>query len=477
MPCNCGGVCDAQCPCAGACIEGVCVCAGDIFNNQMAHITTQLVASYLEPRDQARLAATNRRNYFDIIEESGAQVAMDRRMVEKKYPLSEEAQKTLDETLLKTCAHGAFKTVKRLIGSGANVNYRYEVVFDYEAENFNENPRVITPLYEASRNGHTNVVRLLLANKANPGVPGENVDSDSPIFIASKNGHLDVLKLLVETNGLPGSDGESPLMMACKYEHEDITSYLLEHNADPNYENDIRENAMIYAIAECNEQLVDLLLQAGATPDNRVPDDDGGYDGETGLEAVSRQYNDSDPARVKSIVRKLIDAGSRLGNALHQAVQHGYLTFVRILIEEHGVDINLRNDRNATPIMIAAQYIQVFMVQYLAWRGADVNLVDVNRKTVLTYACHKAFVYNRLNDDTDDEYKKRIYDCDAIISFLIMNTRLRMTNDLMKDIYTDNSSSPYQFKYGTISLTNAVNRLNFQNIFKGAIQNQLKRPI
>ncbi|VDI24403.1 Hypothetical predicted protein [Mytilus galloprovincialis] len=69
--------------------------------------------------------------------------------------------------------------------------------------------------YGQVRNGHTDIVKLLL--ERNPNVDLCNKDGCSPLFWASAEGHTDVVKLLLERNpnvDLCNKDGCSPLFWA-----------------------------------------------------------------------------------------------------------------------------------------------------------------------------------------------------------------------------------------------------------------------
>ena len=83
--------------------------------------------------------------------------------------------------------------VKALQKKGVDVNER-------DKEGF-------TPLYEASKNGHPEIVKLLLEagvdmNKAC------TTDDFTPLYIASKDGHSEVVKLLLEAGAVDSRDQE-----------------------------------------------------------------------------------------------------------------------------------------------------------------------------------------------------------------------------------------------------------------------------
>ena len=88
------------------------------------------------------------------------------------------------ESLLSISAtHGHLIVVKWLITKKAALNHR-------TSEN-------CTPLFLASMNGHTEIVKELLKSKADPLIC-RSFDNASPVWIASSNGHLEVVKELAK---------------------------------------------------------------------------------------------------------------------------------------------------------------------------------------------------------------------------------------------------------------------------------------
>lgn len=89
------------------------------------------------------------------------------------------------------------------------------------------------PLYWAVSKKHFDIVKLLIANKA-------NVNFVTPIVGTAANaacwgGHLEILEYLVEQEAdleLAAKGSESCLMLSCYRGHTKIVKYLLEQNVD-----------------------------------------------------------------------------------------------------------------------------------------------------------------------------------------------------------------------------------------------------
>ena len=56
-----------------------------------------------------------------------------------------------------------------------------------------------TPLHDAAREGHNDVVKLLLDRGAEPNMANQH--GDTPLSCALQNGHMDVVNILTENGG------------------------------------------------------------------------------------------------------------------------------------------------------------------------------------------------------------------------------------------------------------------------------------
>ncbi|CAG2207990.1 unnamed protein product [Mytilus edulis] len=147
-----------------------------------------------------------------------------------------------------------------------------------------------SPLFFASRWGHTQILKLLLAQNCDPNIC--NKDNESPLFVASQQGHTENVKLLLDYKCDPNicnKDNESALFVACSsfwnctdivkllLDHKtcaskrcniDIVKLLLDHKSDPNICNKNNKSPLFVACASkrCNIDIVKLLLDHKSDP-------------------------------------------------------------------------------------------------------------------------------------------------------------------------------------------------------------------
>ncbi len=142
----------------------------------------------------------------------------------------------LSNALVKASETGKLESVKHLVAVGADVNTTHGY-----------------PLYVACEKGHAKVVKFLIAEGAQflkkdgpPTLFTSIYRSFSGLFtytfyrtnlcIACKNGHLDVVKVLLRADADPyacGDFGDTPLKIACKKGHLSIIKALFNAGADP----------------------------------------------------------------------------------------------------------------------------------------------------------------------------------------------------------------------------------------------------
>lgn len=120
--------------------------------------------------------------------------------------------------------NGHSEIVKMLIREKANVN-----TFD---------KKKISPLMGCIERGHYDVARVLLENGADPNV--KNKDGQTPLHVAAANGHLDTVKILVEKGAALNARDEEwnpPVLRAVSEGHLETVAFLVRNGADINQKN------------------------------------------------------------------------------------------------------------------------------------------------------------------------------------------------------------------------------------------------
>jgi hypothetical protein len=73
---------------------------------------------------------------------------------------------------------------------------------------------------------------------------------------------------------------------------------------------------------------------------------------------------------------------------LYEAVRHGDMESIRVALESGVIDVNMRDQYNKTPLMVACSHGRLDIVSFLINHGADVNAIDNFCWTPLHHACH-----------------------------------------------------------------------------------------
>lgn len=123
-----------------------------------------------------------------------------------------------------------------------------------------------TPLIHATRQGHIDTVKYMIACGANPDARSEL--GATALHHAAGTGNMELLRYLlsqgVDVNS--PSDAGTPLIWAAGHGEQEAVKILLEHNSDPNAETDDDITPLLSAVAAGSFPCLELLIKAGANP-------------------------------------------------------------------------------------------------------------------------------------------------------------------------------------------------------------------
>jgi ankyrin repeat protein len=143
----------------------------------------------------------------------------------------------------------------------------------------------------------------------------------------------------------PNADNQTALMVVARSANIDTARLMIEHGADIHATEKIQgQNAIIYAAAQSQPDMVKLLLEAGANPSSRsIP-------------------NERD--RQISQERRFQWRAAGGFTALGYAAREGCLACARHLVEA-GADIDQGDAENVTPLNLAVMNLRFDTAKYL----------------------------------------------------------------------------------------------------------------
>ena len=264
----------------------------------------------------------------------------------------------------------------------------------------------VTPLSLACTNGSAAIVARLLEAGANPNANGSRVP---PLMTCAQTGNVNAVKALLahnaDANAKEPLRGQTALMWAAAQKHPEVVSALLARGADVRARSSFTRvivnradpnsidhavvgpvsrggsTALLFAARSGDVDSATRLLRAGANVDDLMAD------GTSALTVAAHSGH-------LDLVQLLLAEGANPNiissgyTALHAAVLRGNLEMAKTLVARganidarlrHGTP-TLRGSRDyvlpdsltgATPLWLAAKYLEVDIVRWLLDRGAD----------------------------------------------------------------------------------------------------------
>ncbi|XP_071153125.1 uncharacterized protein [Mytilus edulis] len=292
----------------------------------------------------------------------------------------------------------------------------------------------VSPLLVACQKGHTEVVHMLINNKAEINKCMD--DGASPLCFACQEGHTEVVQMLInnmaDINKCRHNDGVSPLIFACHKGHTEVVQMLINNKVDFNKCDNKGISPLFIASQEGHTEVVHMLINQKADI-NKCTDTDGVSplfiaceNGHTEVvhmlinnKADINKCTDNDgisPLLVacknehtevvqmlinnKADINKCVDSGA---SPLFFACQEGHTEVVHMLINNKA-DINKCVNTGASPLFFACQEGHTEVVQMLINNKAHINKCDNEEISPLFVACqegHTEVVHMLINNKAD----------------------------------------------------------------------------
>jgi ankyrin repeat protein len=226
---------------------------------------------------------------------------------------------------------------------------------------------LVSSLLDASSNGHTAIVAILLENGAD--VNAQGGPYGNALQTASSHGHTDIVAILLEKGADVNAQGGlygNAIHIAIYHNCTDIVAILLEKGADVNAQGGPYGNALQTASSHGHTDIVAILLEKGADVNAQ-----GGPYGNALQTAIYHNCTDI----VAILLEKGADVNAQGGpydNAIHTAIYHNCTDIVAILLEK-GANVNAQGGPYGNALCGASYCGRTDIVVMLLEKGADIN--------------------------------------------------------------------------------------------------------
>ncbi|KAJ4004805.1 hypothetical protein NW752_009529 [Fusarium irregulare] len=275
------------------------------------------------------------------------------------------------------CQNGTIHAVELILGyRGGNVKAMIEA----------KSTQLWTPLWLAARNGHLEIVKILLDHGAAETIAAVSDEGKTALWLASRYGHTDLVQELLkrgaeETVAIKSVDGDTALWMASHHGHTDIVKLLLEHGAASTIAvGDVNSETPLHtASSKGHLEIVKMLLSHG----------DGSAVGMLDAHSKTPLYEAAENGHVE-VVRELLANGAVStittltwfeNSPLYAACLSGKVEIVKQLLD-HGAasTVNLVNKEGNTSLHAATYQDNIEMTRLLLKHGAEksVTVLDKN---------------------------------------------------------------------------------------------------
>ena len=266
---------------------------------------------------------------------------------------------------------GHVEIVKLLLDAGAKVKMK------------DRNQR--TMLSWAAENGRTAVVELLL-ERSDIDLNAKDLDGRTPFYWAASCGHEDMLKLLLARNNVDinsvTKEGQSALHLAVHMRSETIVQLMLRRTdlLINQTSNNRRETAFFLAVFQGNKAIVKLLLMRN--------DIDVNCQNSRGLTPLMQAIESGHEEIIELLLNRQDIRVNNQGRSWSNRIDARHFeTMIKLLLKSDDIEVNVRCGFGRTSLHWAVQRSNYAMIKLLLQRDEiDVNLADSDGRTALFWA-------------------------------------------------------------------------------------------
>lgn len=276
--------------------------------------------------------------------------------------------------LQRVCEKGKYNEAKSLIENGADVNDQ-----DYAGN---------SALHEASLNGFTDIVQLLIDNGAEIDMQSGPDDLDTPLIDAASNGHISTVKLLLKSGADPrieNAHGQNALDSIDEdLEDTELLKNLLKKAAKNLFKKEQEKKSNNISRNQSETESSDHEVkrnrsqQRGGRKDMIFVD----FTSKSGRDEVYQRASDGDSQYVGTY---LGNGGKPDSEAMTLAAKYGHLDVVSLFLG-FGAKVDISNKLGMTPLMRTVGRGHLEVVKLLIEHGADPLKRSKDGKNAIDYA-------------------------------------------------------------------------------------------
>jgi len=244
-------------------------------------------------------------------------------------------------------------------------------IFDDKTTTYIDDKLVKTLVINASKNGNVKILDLLIKKGIDLNLKSET--GDISLSLAISKYHTNVLNLLFE-NGAKLDNNNPALLSAVNFNNIAMVKLLLDNDANINMNDKDGNTCLMSAIKNRNIDMMQLLFENGISVHQTTLNGDNYLHLALNNISIDNAYKDQLLNQTEEIIKLLII---------------------------HGVDINKKDKRGNTPLMLAIIQLCMYNPKFdniinipkiLIENGANINITDIHGQTALSIAISKQSV-------------------------------------------------------------------------------------